>query len=368
MNEIESSGKGMKRFVSGDVLFNKLRPYLAKVFYGGKDGCCGDEFLVLRPKNEIVPKFLFYRVLSIDFINLINNSSYGVKMPRANWDYIGSIFLPYPNQKEQRYIVSYLDQKTAQIDDLIQKKEEMIKLLKEKRAAIINQAVTKGLDLNAQMKPSGIDWIGNIPKHWETVCLRRVLKFWRYGISETLSSCGKYGILRMGDIVEGEICFDKLGYVDEVADELILNKYDLVFNRTNSLAQVGKVGLFRGEAKDNISLASYLVKLVVKNKHDPLYVWYTLNSSQILEFVRAMALPAIGQANLNPERYSYVKIPIPTFDEQRKIAEYLNHNTAEIDGLINKIESAIAKLREYRSSLITAAVTGKIDVRGAVKC
>lgn len=278
-----------------------------------------------------------------------------------------STLVVVPPIEEQQQIANYLDEKTARIDDLIQRKGEMLKLLKEKRAAIINQAVTKGLDLNAQMKPSGIDWIGNIPKHWETVCLRRVLKFWRYGISETLSSSGKYGILRMGDIVEGEICFDKLGYVDEVADELILNKYDLVFNRTNSLAQVGKVGLFRGEAKDNISLASYLVKLVVKNKHDPVYVWYTLNSSQILEFVRAMALPAIGQANLNPERYSYVKIPIPTFDEQRKIAEYLNHNTAEIDGLINKIESAIAKLREYRSSLITAAVTGKIDVRENVR-
>jgi len=150
LNETEGSGKGMKMFATGDVLLNKLRPYLAKVFYGEKYGCCGGELLVLRPKDKIVPKFLFYRVLSIGFINLINNSSYGVKMPRANWDYIGSVFLPYSNKQEQQAIVCYLDSKTEEIDSLIKKIEDAIAKLREYRSSLITAAVTGKIDVRGK--------------------------------------------------------------------------------------------------------------------------------------------------------------------------------------------------------------------------
>lgn len=163
-------------FLKGDVLFNKLRPYLAKVYQATFDGVSSGELLCLRPSKTVEPRFLFYVLVSNGFIETINSETFGSKMPRADWETVGHQPLPLPALETQRRIVLFLDEKTAQIDGLIKKKRALLDKLAEKRQALITRAVTKGLNPDAPMKPSGIDWLGHIPAHWEVLPLRRLTK------------------------------------------------------------------------------------------------------------------------------------------------------------------------------------------------
>ncbi|MFM6135598.1 MAG: restriction endonuclease subunit S, partial [Sphaerospermopsis kisseleviana] len=150
-----SEGIG-SHFLPNDVLFGKLRPYLAKVYLSEIEGLASTEALVLRCKNNISPRFLKYYILSRDFINIVDSSTFGAKMPRASWDFIGNLFFTFPPLDEQEKIARFLDYKTKQIDNLIAKKETLIEKLDEKRTSLISHAVTKGLDVNVPMKDSGI--------------------------------------------------------------------------------------------------------------------------------------------------------------------------------------------------------------------
>ena len=165
--EISNSEGLASSFVVGDVLFGKLRPYLAKVHLAQQDGLISSEALVVRSKDELHAEFLKYYMLSRDFINIVDSSTYGSKMPRASWDFIGNLPVLLPDVEEQKVIARFLDFKTAQIDALISKKKVLLEKLTEKRTALISHAVTKGLDPSVPMKDSRVDWIGEIPKHWD---------------------------------------------------------------------------------------------------------------------------------------------------------------------------------------------------------
>lgn len=163
----ESAADGISnRFAARDVLFGKLRPYLAKVLEASGDGVCSSELLVLRP-YEVHSRYLLYLMLSRDFVNIVDSSTYGAKMPRASWDFIGNLSVPIPPSPEQQAIAAFLDRETGKIDALVEKKRRLIELLKEKRAALISHAVTKGLDPDVPMKDSGVEWLGMVPEHWD---------------------------------------------------------------------------------------------------------------------------------------------------------------------------------------------------------
>lgn len=164
------------RFVKDDVLFGKLRPYLAKVYLAEQEGMATTEALILSSDAVLVPKFLKYLLISDKFINAVSGTTYGAKMPRANWDAIGSIPILLPTRDEQQRIAMFLDWKTGQIDALMARKKELLEKLKEKRLAVITQAVTRGLKPTAPLRDSGIPWLGHVPKHWEVKRLSRVTK------------------------------------------------------------------------------------------------------------------------------------------------------------------------------------------------
>ena len=152
-------------FEAGDVLFGKLRPYLAKVFLADRPGIASTEFLALQGVR-VEAGFLRYCFVSEPFIGAVVAATYGAKMPRANWEDIGNLPQVVPPRQEQRAIADFLDRETAKIDALIAAQERLIALLDEKRQATITHAVTKGLDPNAPMKESGLPWLGRIPSHW----------------------------------------------------------------------------------------------------------------------------------------------------------------------------------------------------------
>ena len=157
------------KFQAGDVLFNKLRVYLSKVVFAEYDGYSLGEMVVIRPSLQDTGKYLFYLMLSCRFIEYCNSISDGVKMPRTDIDDILNARIPIISHQEQHQIANFLDRKIGQVDELIRIKERRIELLHEQRTALINQAVTKGLDPSVEMKPSGVGWLGEIPAHWEVI-------------------------------------------------------------------------------------------------------------------------------------------------------------------------------------------------------
>ena len=354
----ESLGTNFER---GDLLFGKLRPYLAKVWVAEFPGRCTTEALVMKP-TSIDPRFLRSVCLSPRFVGDVDASTFGAKMPRAEWDFIGNMSVPVPDPETQTAIADYLDRETARLDALMGAKQRLLKLLAEKRRAIIARAVTCGLDPRAPMRDSGVPWLGEIPAHWKSCHLKRVLSTVDYGVSVQVDTSGEIAVLRMGDIQDGEIDYSNVGFVEEVDDALLLRPGDLVFNRTNSLDRIGKVALFRGASAYPVSFASYLVRLRCNGTALPEFLVWLLNSVPVLAWARAEAMPAIGQANLNPHRYGYLPVAIPPPTEQRAIVGFLEAECEKLNTLSAESVRTIGLLKERRSTLIAAAVTGSLVV------
>ncbi len=171
--ESDFEGEGVA-FDVGDILFGKLRPYLAKVLLAERVGEAVGDFHILRPAKGTDGRFLQLQMMTKVFISIVDGSTFGAKMPRANWDFMGNLPVPLPPLPEQTAIVAFLDRETGKIDALVAEQRRLIALLKEKRQAVISHAVTKGMNQDAPMKPSGIEWLGDVPGHWEVVALSRV--------------------------------------------------------------------------------------------------------------------------------------------------------------------------------------------------
>jgi type I restriction enzyme S subunit len=169
----------------------------------------------------------------------------------------------------------------------------------------------------------------------------------------------------MAHIQRGEIVFSVLDFVDDVADALLLERGDLLYNRTNSPDQVGKAGVFRGTKKDKITFASYLVRLRTNHRADPYFLNYVINSSGFLSFARKLAIPSVQQSNLNSTRYCRLWIPLPPITEQREIATFLDLRLDDIKRVVTVINSQIETLIGYRKSLIHECVIGQRRVTEA---
>ncbi len=346
----------------GDVIVSTVRNYLeaiAPIDNPPENLIVSTGFAVIRPNQYLYKGFAAYCLRAKGFIKEVVARSVGVSYPAINSSELVGITIPSVEYSEQVKIANFLDHETAQIDSLIEKQQQLIQLLKEKRQAVISHAVTKGLNPNVSMKDAGVEWIGPIPSHWQVKKLKRLFAKIEYGISESTEQEGNYAVLKMGNIVQGEIAFTKIEYVNEVSPQLLLETDDLLFNRTNSLDQVAKVAVFRGSVNDDITFASYLVRLRTNHKNFSHYINYLVNTEAFLGLARKMAIPSVQQANLNPTRYGRLEVPVPPFSEQKLIAAYLDEKTRQISAVVQCIKNQITTLTNYRKSLIHECVTGK---------
>ncbi len=341
-------GEGVE-FKKDDILFGKLRPYLAKVYKAEFAGQAVGDIYVFRGNEEQNPEYLKYLLLSYPFISVVDGSTYGAKMPRANWDFISHLVLPCPPKTEQVTIAAYLDHKVSQIDATIAEKEQMLEDLKNYRSAIISEAVTKGLDKNVEMKDSGIEWIGIIPKHW------------------TVSNIGRLFNIKAGGDAKPEFYSSTKDDVHKFPVYTNAREADHVYAFSsyapfsgNSITVTGRgdIGhaIFRSNEYDAIIR---LLVLQPKNEDiiDARYFAYFIDEK--IHFFTDSA--AVGQ--LSAIQISPYKICFPPIKEQRAISNYLDERIAQIDVLTKKIDSQISDLKSYKSALITEAVTGKIDLR-----
>lgn len=359
--------QGYTYFADGDVCIAKITP----CFENAKGALAQDltngvafgttELHVLRPLDGLDARFLFYVTLAHDFRSFGEAEMLGAGgQKRVPEDFLKDWTPPLPPLDVQRRIAGFLDEKTVRIDALIDNKRALLDRLTEKRQALITRAVTQGLDPDAAQKPSGIDWLGDIPAHWEVLPLKRLLVNATYGVSAALEPDGEVAILRMGNLADGELDYTDLRFLDDVDESLLLEENDIVFNRTNSLDLVGKASIFRADVDFPVSLASYLVRLRFGKKYLPEFANYVMGAGVLLDFARTLALPSIGQANLNPSRYALIEFPVPPIQEQEWMVGYLDQQSAKHRKVQDRISTSIHHLSEYRAALVTAAVTGQL--------
>ena len=347
------------KFQVGDVLFNKIRVYLNKVVYAEYDGYSLGEMIIIRPSLQNVGKYLFYLMLSSRFIEYCNSISRGAKMPRTDvYDILGAQ-IPIASYQEQAQIANFLNRKTKQIDELIRIKERRIELLQAQRTALINQAVTKGLDPNVEMKPSGMEWIGEIPKNWDTVRCTHLFE-----VKHIKNTSGEINLSVYRDygVIKRDSRDDNYNRVSEdTSNYKLVDPGDFVFNKMKCWQ--GSLGI--SEYRGIVSPAYTVCK--PKRPFHGKYFHYLLRSwSYIQEFNRLSYGVRIGQWELRFEDFKDIVVPYPSVLEQAQIANFLNDKTQQINELIAAEHRKIELLQEYRQSLISEAVTGKIDVRNEV--
>ena len=355
-----TDGEALK-FKKGDVLFSKLRPYLAKAFVAEKDGCCTSELIIYQPQ-DLDPSYLKYRLLSKDYIDLVNSLTYGVKMPRADPELLLNIKMQFPLPHEQSSIASFLDKKTAEIDSLIDKDRRLIGLLREKRSSLINHAVTKGLDPKASMKDSGVEWIGEIPEGWEVRKLSYCFDIIGSGTTPSSDDESYYMEGTIPWIITGDLNDSILEDASKRITESAFHEHSaLKMFPKNSIiiamygATIGKLAITTFDACTNQACCVLTKSKIVDIKF--LFYWFLANRNEIIS--RSYGG---GQPNISQEVIRSLKIQVPPIQQQIAIVAYLDKQTTRINSTVSKIETKIALLLEYKKSLIHHAVTGAIMV------
>lgn len=270
--------------------------------------------------------------------------------------------------EEQTQIANYLDHKTTQINNLISKKEQFITLLQEERTAIINQAVTKGLDPKVKMKDSGIEWLGEIPEHWTIEKLKFKAKIISKGTTPSTVGCeiidsGEVRYIKSENIVENILQSNPEFYIDLETNQ-ILKRSQLEINDVLIViagASIGKVAILTEEFyPSNTNQAVSFIRL--NNINSSVFVWYWLQTSFVKERILFDATQS-AQPNLSMESIGNFPIPKLSNNEEMEITTFLHKKTGEIDIIISKTQQEIELLKEYKIALISEVVTGKVDVR-----
>ncbi len=329
------------------------------------EGNVNQHVCIIRPTAGLDHKFLTYCLSAPWGQDQVFSSFTGASRQGLGQRDLGAIQVPLPPLPEQQRIAAYLDASCAVIDAAVAAKRRQLETLDAVRESIIETAVTRGLNANPKLRVIDHDWIGSLAERWAAVRIKRVISRLDYGISVSSKPEGKYPVLKMGNIQAGEIVFSKMEFVDEVADELLLEANDLLYNRTNSPDQVGKAALFLGSKEDAVTFASYLVRLRVNHRIIPEFLNYAVNCGGFLAFARRLAIPSVQQSNLNSTRYGRLVIPLPPVTEQRAICEHLHTKVCEMKHIVTTIETQIATLTAYRKSLIHECVTGQRRITAA---
>lgn len=319
--------------------------------------------LILRPtKNNVDNHFVYWALQSINFKDYTGLASSGSTMASLSQEKIGEYPLLFPSPSEQQAIASYLDYKVGQIDASISAINTQLDDLKSYRQSIISEAVTKGLNPDVPMKDSGVEWIGEIPESWECTKLGWVYMNMGSGTTPDTNNLNYYsedGVnwLQTGDLNDSEIIM-----TSKHVTELAIKERGMKLYPAGSVviamygATIGKVGLLKIETTTNQACC---VLPNVDNMYNR-YAFYTVQSSKTALLAKSAGG---GQPNISQTIIKEHKIPVPSLDEQFVIADYLDSKTSKIDAAIKSLEVQRDDLNTLKLSIISEAVTGKIDIR-----
>jgi type I restriction enzyme, S subunit len=373
---------GYTYFRDGDILVAKITP----CFENGKgalvNGCLNKfgfgttEFHVIRSPDSETTRFLSYVVRSHRFkIEGAGMMTGTAGQKRLSDDYVKDFEVFLPPILEREKIAHFLDRKTAAIDTLVAKKQCLIQLLEEKRTALINQAVTKGLNPNAPMKDSGIPWIGEIPEHWEVARLKWKKNYIDQGRSPVcdnrLADDGEWGVLKVGCVNGGVFNeSEHKAFPEDLLKDFEHDIYkfeiqpgDILVSRANTKELVGSAARV-GSVRPKLMLCDKLYRLHLGGKVDPEFLILLLNSRLARsQFERESSGASGSMQNISHDKLADLILPFPPSQtEQIKINKNFQERALTLQSSKTKLFEQIEKLQEYRRSLITAAVTGKLAI------
>ncbi len=317
-----------------------------------------------------MPRWLAYYLAAEISQSQFRQLMYGGTKQGIGLDDLQNLSVLLPAIEEQQSVVSFLDSKTAQIDTLIAKKQRMIDLLHEKRQALISEAVTKGLDPSVPMKDSGIEWLGRVPEHWRITRLGWVTAEIN-DINHEMPASVETGVpfLSAKDLLDdGTLNFtDNIKLIGEddyvrLSRKVRPRRNDIIYSRIG--ACLGKARIVETDERFLVSYSCCVVR-VSESIADARFLRHLLDGEMVLTEA-TMRTQGIGVPDLGLREISRFPVPVPPIEEQRSIAKFLDQQNETVRRLIGMCESQIDKLREYRQTLISAAVTGKIDVRKEV--
>jgi restriction endonuclease S subunit len=340
---LEAPSRARRIIHKGDTIVSTVRTYLKAISFIAEEKenlICSTGFAVIRPRSELQAKYLFFIARSQGFIDRVMALSKGVSYPAIDSEDVKEIPVWYPDVTEQDKIVHYIENKIQAINKFIDDKESLIYLLNEERTAIISHAVTKGINPNVKLKPSGIAWLGEIPEHWEVMKLKYVLRVNSGdGIKPIeINPDGAYPVYGGNGI---------LGYTEKYNSD----KADIIVGRVG--AKCGNVKLVTG--KKWISDNALQISITGNNNFE--YMSLLLESMNLNSMANQNAQPLITGTMIKEK-----KTILPPLNEQNEIVQHVNKTAKKIDNTITQIEKEIELMQEYRTALINEAVTGKIKV------
>jgi len=358
-------GNGLRGYSSnfnleGDyILIGRQGALCGNINYGSGKFWASEHAVVVYPLFDVDIKWLGETLRSMN----LNKYNVSAAQPGLAVTNITCLKIPFPSRDEQEKIAKFLDHETAKIDALIEKQQRLIELLKEKRQAVISCAVTKGLNPNAPMKDSGVEWLGEVPAHWEVATARRFLLEHKQGYYSTEDYVDDgVKLLRITDLRDlGEIDSSNSPRVKrtDALKIFLLRKGDVVFARTGGAGSFGVIP----DQHEDLAYASYLIRFRFAHTYISYhYLRFMLASDNFQLAVKENIHGGVNQ-NLHAEDIKNTFIAVPPIEEQEQISTYLSRQSAKYSHLIAKAESTVELMQERRSALISAAVTGKIDVR-----
>lgn len=349
-----------------DLVYNMMRAWQGGFGTVAIDGMVSPAYVVARPRQSqlFLTSYVENVLRTPHAVEEMRRHSHGVTdfRLRLYWDEFKAIQVPLPPLPEQTAIAAFLDRETAKIDALVAEQRRLIDLLREKRKAVISHAVTKGLNPAAPMKPSGVDWLGDVPEGWEVKKLKHIgqaIIGLTYSPADVVDEDEGVLVLRSSNVQKGVIALDDNVYVKaEIPDGLRTRVGDiLICARNGSRALVGKNARI-DEASANQTFGAFMT-VFRSDLND--YLFHVFNSFLFESQSGLYSSTTINQ--LTSGTLMVMQVPIPAPTEQAEIARFLTSANAKFDALTATAETAITLLRERRAALISAAVTGKIDVR-----
>ena len=365
---------GYQHINSGDLVIHEMDAFAGAIGVSDSSGKSTPVYTVCYAKNENINHHFyshFFRTMAKT--GFINSLAKGIRVRSTEfrWNESRNVYLVEPPKADQEKIVSFLDTETARIDNLIAKQEKLIELLEEQRKSIISHAVTKGLNPNAPMKDSGVEWLGDVPEHWTVLKNRHIFRFSK-GLSITKEHlqdsgipCVSYGEVHSKFGFEFDPEINDMKFVSEeyleTSKNCLLNSGDFIFADTSEDFE-GSGNFSYLNSKSQVFAGYHTVIARLKSQQNPRFFAYVFDSNahrkQIQTQIKGIKVFSITQGILK-DIYSWV----PPVNEQHLIVEYLDQECSKISLLKLNQRNLIEKLKEYRSSIISHAVTGKIDVR-----
>lgn len=357
--QIKDVFEGYNYFKENDILMAKVTPCFENKNIAiasnlkNKIGFGSTEIYVFRCSSAASNQFLYYRLQENQFMSIATAQMTGAGgLKRVPQDFVSSFIIAIPSHKEQITIANYLDQQTTKIDQLIKNYQKLMTLLKEKRTALITHCVTKGLDPKVKMKNSGVEWLGEVPDYWKVCCLKRNLR-----LKTQKSVFTKDEHLVALENIEGFTGKYIKTDADYSGEAVSFNPKDILFGKLRPyLAKVFHC-YQHGFAFGDL--------LVYESKSDSKFAFYQMLSDWFIRVIDSSTYGA-KMPRASSEFIGEMDITLPPLQEQTTIANHLDQQTAKIDQTLSKAEKAIELLKEKRTALITAAVTGKIDLRETV--